>query len=88
MKVAKLQGVAAVPWMERLAWVMVSLYGSWIIGSQLLKTFRRREQLLAFGGTQVSLTWLRLELASLWLVASLAWTLLLAAVPTPFPPMS
>lgn len=88
MKVAKLQGVAPVAWIGRLAWVVVSLYGSWIIGRQLLKTFRRREQLQAFGAAQAPLTWLRIELVGLWVVASVAWTLLLALAPVPFPPVS
>ncbi|HEY8530754.1 MAG TPA: hypothetical protein VIL08_00760 [Limnochorda sp.] len=76
------------PWIARLVWLAVSLYGSWVIGRQLFKTFRRRAQLLAFGDAQVSLIRLRLELVGLWLVATLAWALLLAAAPLPFPPVS
>lgn len=76
------------PWMGRLVWLSVSFYGSWVIGRQLLKTFRRRAQLQAFGDAQASLIRLGLELAGLWLVATLAWALLLAAAPMPFPPLS
>jgi len=68
-------------WLCRLVWIGVSLYGSLVIGRQLLAVLRRREQLEAFRSRPMSLTWLRVQLAGIWAVTSAAWTVLLAFTP-------
>lgn len=73
-------------WISRLAWLAVSLYGSWLIGRHLLQVFHRRLQRQAFTGGRFSLTRLRLGLAGLWVLASAAWTFLLWVIPLPVPP--
>ncbi|BAS26076.1 hypothetical protein [Limnochorda pilosa] len=68
-------------WIGCLVWAGVSLYGSYLIGRELLAVLRRRELLDAFGERRSALTWLRIELGGVWLASSAAWTLLLALTP-------